>query len=97
MSPNHSGRSIIKFRCARRDKKLRLGKHRPIHHDGADFADRLDAVQRGAAALIRDPVRDVAVALQGLTHEQKRQVAIALRATVMRLNTWASLMLEARR
>ena len=73
--------------------------HRPIlpHHDGGDFADRLDAVQRGAAALIRDPVRDVAVALQGLTHEQKRQVATTLRTTVMRLNTWASLMLEARR
>jgi hypothetical protein len=38
----------------------------------------------------------VALAVRALSYEQKRQVAIALRTSVMRLNAWASLVLEAR-
>jgi hypothetical protein len=74
----------------------RAASPNPAYHDSLDFADRLDAMHRPTAVLIRDRVRDVAVALQALTYEQKRQVATALRTTVTRLNTWASLMLEAR-
>jgi hypothetical protein len=74
-----------------------LADHRPIlpYHDGGDFGDELDEVHCAAAMLIQDPMRDVAVAMRALTYEQQRQVATALRTTVMRLNTWASLMLEA--
>jgi hypothetical protein len=41
-----------------------LAEHQPIvpYDDGA-FGERLDEVHRAAGALIRDPVRDVALAL----------------------------------
>jgi len=75
-----------------------LAEHRPTrpYHDDGNFADKLDEVHRAAAVLIQDPVRSVAAAMQALTYEQQRQVATALRTTVMRLNAWASLVLEAR-
>jgi hypothetical protein len=41
-------------------------------------------------------VRDVALAIEALTYEQKSEVAVALRTTVTRLNAWSALMLEAR-
>ncbi|SRR5947209_2790313 len=75
-----------------------LAEHRPIlpYRDDGDLAEQLEEVHRAAAVLIQDPMRDVAVAMRALTYEQQRQVATALRTTMMRLNTWASLVLEAR-
>ncbi len=76
-----------------------LAEHRPIvpYDDGSEFAGQLDLVHGAAAVLVRDPLRDLALAIEGLSYEQKRQVAAGLRTSVMRLNGWAALMLEAGR
>jgi hypothetical protein len=73
-----------------------LAEHRPItpYDDGSEFAEQLDDVHRAAGALVHDPLRDVAVAIEGLSYEQKRQVAVGLRTSVMPLNGWAALTLE---
>src|SRR5258707_15152807 len=75
-----------------------LAEHRPIvpYDDGSEFAGQLDLVHRAAAVLIRDPLRDLALAVRALTYEQKRQVAAGLRTSVARLTAWADLVLEAR-
>jgi hypothetical protein len=75
-----------------------LAEHRPIvpYDDGSEFAGQLDLVHGAAAVLVRDPLRDLALAIEGLSYEQKRQLAMALRTSVMRLNGWAALVLEAR-
>jgi hypothetical protein len=75
-----------------------LAEHRAIlpYDDGSEFAEQLDLVHGAAAVLVRDPLRDVALAIEGLSYEQKRQVAVGLRTSVMRLNGWANLVLEAR-
>jgi len=54
------------------------------------------APRPSAAVLVRDPLRDLALAIEGLSYEQKRQVAAGLRTSVMRLNGWADLVIEAR-
>jgi hypothetical protein len=73
-----------------------LVEHRPIvpYDDGSEFAEQLDLVHGAAAVLVRDPLRDLALAIEGLSYAQKSQVAMALRTSVMRLNGWAALMLE---
>ena len=73
-----------------------LAAHRPIvpYDDGSEFAGQLDLAHGAAAVLVRDPLRDLALAIEGLSYEQKRQVAAGLRTSVMRLNGWAALMLE---
>jgi hypothetical protein len=58
-------------------------------------AMQLGEVHRAAAALVHDPPVEIAMAVQALGYEQKRQVALALRTSVMRLNAWAGLVLEA--
>jgi len=72
-----------------------LAQHRMIapDDDGRDFVGQLDDVHRTAGALVHDPLRDVAVAIEGLSYEQKRQVAVGLRTSVTRLNGWAALMM----
>ncbi len=49
-----------------------LAEHRPIvpYDDGSEFAGQLDLVHRAAAVLIRDPLRDLALAVRALTYEQ---------------------------
>jgi hypothetical protein len=48
-----------------------------------------------AAVLVRDPLRDLALAVQALDYAQKIEVATALRTTPMRLSVWADLVIEA--
>jgi hypothetical protein len=76
---------------------LDLAEHRPIlpYEDAGGFTAQLDEVHRAAVALI-DPLRDVALAVQGLSYKQKAELAAGLRTSVMRLTAWASLVLEAR-
>jgi hypothetical protein len=73
-----------------------LAEHRAIvpYDDAGEFAGQLDLVHGAAAVLVRDPLRDLALAIEGLSYEQKRQVATALRTTPMRLSVWADLVLE---
>jgi hypothetical protein len=75
-----------------------LAEHRPIvpYNDGVYFDGHLDHVHPAAAAIVHDPMREVAVAIQALSYEEKRQVAVTLRTSVMRLSAWASLVIEAR-
>ena len=75
-----------------------LAEHRAIvpYDDDSEFAGQLDLVHGAAAVLVHDPLRDVALAIEGLSYEQKRQVAAGLRTSVMRLNGWADLVIEAR-
>jgi hypothetical protein len=75
-----------------------LAEHRPIvpYDDAGDFAEQIDEVHRAAWALVHDPLRDLALAVQALDYAQKIEVATALRTTPMRLTTWASLVIEAR-
>ena len=75
-----------------------LAEHRPIvpYDDAGEFAEQLDLVHGAAAVLVRDPLRDLALAIEGLTYEQKRQVATGLRTSMTRLSVWADLVLEAR-
>lgn len=73
-----------------------LAEHRsimPFDHDG-DFAQQLDEVERAAAAFVGDPLRDIALAVQALSYEQKIELAIGLRTSPMRVTAWASLVLE---
>src|SRR5258708_37729607 len=74
-----------------------LAEHRPIvpYDDGSELAGELDLVHGAAGALVHDPIRDVALAIEGLSYEQKRQVAVGLRTSMTRLNGWAALTLEA--
>ncbi len=65
----------------------------PFDHDG-DFAQQLDEVERAAAAFVGDPLRDIALAVQALSYEQKIELAIGLRTSPMRVTAWASLVLE---
>jgi hypothetical protein len=71
-----------------------LSEHRPIYDDDGAFAEQLDQVHRAAGALVHDPVRDLALAIEALSYDEKRQVAVALRTSMTRLSVWASLMLE---
>jgi hypothetical protein len=75
-----------------------LAEHRTIvpYDDGSEFAEQLDLVHGAAAVLVRDPLRDLALAVQALDYEQKRQVAAGLRTSVARLTAWADLVIEAR-
>jgi hypothetical protein len=75
-----------------------LAEHRPIlpYDDGSEFAGQLGDVYRAAGALVHDPLRDLALAIEGLSYEQKRQVAAGLRTSVTRLTAWADLVIEAR-
>ena len=75
-----------------------LAEHRAIvpYDDDSEFAGQLDLVHGAAAVLVRDPLRDVALAIEGLSYEQKRQVAVGLRTSVARLTAWADLVIEAR-
>jgi hypothetical protein len=75
-----------------------LAEHRPIVpcDDAGEFAEQLDLVHGAAAVLVRDPLRDLALAIEGLSYEQKRQVAAGLRTSVARLTAWADLVIEAR-
>jgi hypothetical protein len=65
------------------------------YDDDSAFAERLDQVDRAAAALV-DPLRDVARAIEALSYREKVDLAGALRTSITRLTTWASLVLEAR-
>jgi hypothetical protein len=75
-----------------------LAEHRPIvpYDDCGEFAGQLDDVHRAAGALVHDPLRDLALAVQALDYAQKIEVATALRTTPMRLSVWADLVIEAR-
>jgi hypothetical protein len=75
-----------------------LAEHQPVlpYDDGGDFDPQLDHVHRAAAALVHDPVREVALAIGALSYEEKREVAVSLRTSVTRLNAWASVVIEAR-
>jgi hypothetical protein len=75
-----------------------LAAHRPIvpYDDGSEFAGQLDLAHGAAAVLVRDPLRDLALAIEGLSYDQKRQVAAGLRTSMTRLTTWADLVIEAR-
>jgi hypothetical protein len=75
-----------------------LAEHRPIrpYDDDDGFAEQLDQVHRAAAVLVQDPLRDIALAVQGLSYKQKAALAAGLRTSVMRLTAWASFVLEAR-
>jgi len=75
-----------------------LAEHRPIvpYDDGGDFGEQIEEVHCAAAALVRDPPRDVALALQGLSYAEKIELATALRSSVGCLNARTALMLEAR-
>lgn len=44
--------------------------------------------------MLMNPLRDVALTIRRLTHQEKTNMARALRTSVSRVNTWASLMLE---
>jgi hypothetical protein len=75
-----------------------LAEHRPIvpYDDAGEFAEQIGDVHRAAGALVGDPLRDVALAIEGLSYEQKRQVAAGLRTSMTRLTAWADLVIEAR-
>lgn len=75
-----------------------LAEHRPIllYDDGGGFATQLNEVHRAAAVLVDDPLRDVARAIEALSYREKADLAGALRTSITRLTTWASLVLEAR-
>jgi hypothetical protein len=75
-----------------------LSDHNPVVSGGeeGDLVDQIDDVHRAAAVLARDPLHDVAAAIQALSYEQKLSLAAMLRTSVTRLDAWARLMIEAR-
>src|SRR5712671_3817606 len=63
---------------------LDLAQHSPVmpYGDDGDFAERLGEVHRAAAAVVHNPLRDVALAVQALSYAEKIELATALRSSV---------------
>jgi hypothetical protein len=76
---------------------LDLALHRPLQRldgEAPESHGGLAPLECFSAPPIHNPLRNVAVVLRALPHNEKTTLARALRTSVMRLNTWASLMLE---